>query len=522
MKTENNYKTIPAFLGKLWKMVNDPKTENLICWGKDGNTFIIRNEIQFWRTLLPLYYKHNNMSSFIRQLNMYGFHKISLLNGSVTNDKIEFEFIHPCFQRDQPGLLKNIKRKVTNPSKYSSPEKNVPEVANPDQLTKLLADVKFLHSRQAQVDVVINNLKQENSVLWRELAVLRQKHQKQIQIVNKLIQFLLTVVQPSTRRGGLGVKRRYPLMLNENPEKKPKKSQDGPTIHELDSAEVLPDDFLQVDVGEIPQVDSPISSNQQNQSTQINEVESNLDSENVLVTTSDLDNSKGGNLEDLLGDTDLNEEIIIPNSLEDGLNFSNAQTDLMDTNYVDVLLNQPTSDPFLANIMDGSYNSNVVNGIVNQNHAKQEPAPSTSSTDKSMTLAKCYPNLAVPQLNTIDDIHHHQESTQSELDQLKEYLNGYTGIDSKYLLNLFNETPSYGLHTNSTKREDDNPDLDIPTGLGSELAPYEPMIDLNELFQESRDGSELVRPEDILASPTSQNETDTSLLDFKSLFSSDD
>lgn len=487
MKTENNnYKTIPAFLGKLWKMVNDPKTENLICWGKDGKTFIIRNEIQFWRTLLPLYYKHNNMSSFIRQLNMYGFHKISLLNGSVTNDKIEFEFIHPCFQRDEPGLLKNIKRKVTNPSKYGSPEKTVPEDANPVQLTKLLADVKFLHTRQAQVDVLITNLKQENSVLWRELALLRQKHQKQIQIVNKLIQFLLTVVQPSTRRGGLGVKRRYPLMLNENPEKKQKKPQDGPTIHELDSAEVVPEDFLQVDMGEMPQ-----------------------------------DNSKGGNLEDLLGDTDLNEEIIIPNSLEDGLNFSNAQTDLMDTNYVDVLLNQPTSDPFLANIMDGSYNSNVVNGIVNQNHIKQEPAPSTSSSEKNMTLAKCYPNLSVPQLNTIDDVNHHQESTQSELDQFKEYLSGYTGIDSQYLLNLFNEPPSYGLHTNSTNREDDNPDLDIPTGLGSELAPYEPMIDLNELFQESRDGSELVRPEDILASPISQNETVTSPLDFKSLFSAD-
>uniref|UniRef100_A0A1Y1KQ65 HSF-type DNA-binding domain-containing protein n=1 Tax=Photinus pyralis TaxID=7054 RepID=A0A1Y1KQ65_PHOPY len=158
------------------------------------------------------------MSSFIRQLNMYGFHKISLLNSSITNDKVEVEFVHPYFQRDEPGLLGNIKRKVTT-SRHNS-EKNVPEVANQDQLSKLMADVKYLHNRQAQVDVVINNLKRENSVLWRELAVLRQKHQKQIQIVNKLIQFLLTVVQPSTRRSGLGVKRRYPLMLNENPEKK--------------------------------------------------------------------------------------------------------------------------------------------------------------------------------------------------------------------------------------------------------------------------------------------------------------
>lgn len=37
---------------------------------QDGRSFIILNQAQFARELLPLNYKHNNMASFIRQLNM--------------------------------------------------------------------------------------------------------------------------------------------------------------------------------------------------------------------------------------------------------------------------------------------------------------------------------------------------------------------------------------------------------------------------------------------------------------------
>lgn len=87
----DNAISIPAFLSKLWKMVNDPSTDHLICWSsvstlffvyltfsstsscfslQAGNSFYIQNQAQFWYKLLPLYYKHNNMSSFVRQLNM--------------------------------------------------------------------------------------------------------------------------------------------------------------------------------------------------------------------------------------------------------------------------------------------------------------------------------------------------------------------------------------------------------------------------------------------------------------------
>lgn len=58
----------------------------------------------------------------------------------------------------------------------------------------------------------------------------------------------MTCVHQPRHSGLSGVKRRYPLMLNENPSKKNKSNtpsnSEGPTIHELDNADVLPDDLF--------------------------------------------------------------------------------------------------------------------------------------------------------------------------------------------------------------------------------------------------------------------------------------
>lgn len=167
---------VPAFLRKLWKIVNDPCIDDLVSWSSDGESFVIKNPAEFCYNLLPIYYKHNNMSSFIRQLNMYGFHKISSENGC---DKDEIRFFHPFFQQNESRLLQHIKRKIgaTKPEDRKLPL---------DQIGKVLNDVKQLRGRQESVDSQLSTMKQENAALWRELALLRQKHLKQQQIVNKV------------------------------------------------------------------------------------------------------------------------------------------------------------------------------------------------------------------------------------------------------------------------------------------------------------------------------------------------
>lgn len=106
MRTRNSTLfNISTFLVKIYEILSKAEMEDIIKWTEDGLAFMIIDQTKFSNEVLPIYFKHSNFSSFIRQLNMYDFHK------SKRKGCPHQMFQHPQFKRDRYDELHLIKRK---------------------------------------------------------------------------------------------------------------------------------------------------------------------------------------------------------------------------------------------------------------------------------------------------------------------------------------------------------------------------------------------------------------------------
>lgn len=199
---------MPAFLSKLWTLVEETHTNEFITWSQNGQSFLVLDEQRFAKEILPKYFKHNNMASFVRQLNMYGFRKVVHIDSGIVKQERDgpVEFQHPYFKQGQDDLLENIKRKVSS----SKPEENK---IRQEDLTKIISSAQKVQIKQETIESRLSELKSENESLWKEVSELRAKHAQQQQVIRKIVQFIVTLVQNNQL---VSLKRKRPLLLNTN------------------------------------------------------------------------------------------------------------------------------------------------------------------------------------------------------------------------------------------------------------------------------------------------------------------
>ncbi|KAL0555025.1 hypothetical protein IC582_008956 [Cucumis melo] len=171
--------TTSPFLTKTYMLVEDPMTDNVISWNSDGTTFIVWQPPEFAIDLLPTLFKHNNFSSFVRQLNTYGFRKIATSRWEFYNDK----FKKGCKER----LCEIRRRKAwTNKRKHNSNAKAI-QVTHQDNHDEDQRSLSTSSSDDQYTMLAYENkkLKKENGVLSFELTNMKKKCRELLDLVAK-------------------------------------------------------------------------------------------------------------------------------------------------------------------------------------------------------------------------------------------------------------------------------------------------------------------------------------------------
>jgi len=237
-------KQIPPFVQKLNSFLEESKNTELIRWSEKGDSFIVLDEDEFAKTLIPELFKHNNYASFVRQLNMYGFHKkVGLSDNSMKaserKNKSPSEYYNPYFRRGHPNLLWLINKPKSGNAKKGGKkrpddaegdsddeilpidENQAPPIARPQdpsralpapesgggplqrkELSVIRDQMAVLQQQQRTISDAIKRLRNEHNSLFQQAVVFQNMHDRHENSITAILNFLANVFRKSLEEQG--------------------------------------------------------------------------------------------------------------------------------------------------------------------------------------------------------------------------------------------------------------------------------------------------------------------------------
>jgi HSF-type DNA-binding len=204
---------LPAFLNKLYRMVSAPESDPWVFWNDEGTTFVIPDSQALAAHVLGHHFKHNNFPSFVRQLNMYGFHKVPHLNHGVLHHDGSpevWEFINPQFRRDAPEEMRHIVRKKGEAERARSAAKHHPNQITPpsspsqppprtlEMSDGLRADLQTIALRQRLIKEELFRLTASTEGLWKWALETRLRNDQQQARIDRIVAILSEAVRQRT------------------------------------------------------------------------------------------------------------------------------------------------------------------------------------------------------------------------------------------------------------------------------------------------------------------------------------
>lgn len=194
-----------AFIHKLYNMLEDKSIQHLISWSNTNESFVMSPSNEFSKVLAQ-YFKHTNISSFVRQLNMYGFHKVSDVFHTGSPDSALWEFKHGNgnFKKGDLMGLREIKRRASKHTlihrdSFSNPkpgtsQPGTPAEVQPDPEVRLATLEHAFYDMHARLQRTEDSHALVNSKCQALAEGLVRCHQW----AQNLSQAMQTVVQPDS------------------------------------------------------------------------------------------------------------------------------------------------------------------------------------------------------------------------------------------------------------------------------------------------------------------------------------